>query len=152
MSHPSEKHHLGSLSFQLTPVKNHGMEIRTKFIMRMFRSTKVLLILALLLANIGTARRASAFCCTDPNCCKTCGAISEVTGFTRSFAVGTCWVTLCFVESSLCNLPGTGNYDDCCSSTTAFFASHSKYAGRSITCVRGMLPRDGLSRTFFGPW
>jgi hypothetical protein len=88
--------------------------------MRMFTSTKVLLLFALLAANTGAARRASA-CLLDANCEKTCGASTETGGYTRSCSEGTCWVTHCFLESSLCNLPGTGNYNDCCNNTSSFF-------------------------------
>ncbi len=89
--------------------------------MRMYGSTKVLLIFALLLANTGTARRALAYCCNDASCCKTCGAGSEVTQYQRSCTRGTCYVTLCFVESSLCGSGYDGNWNDCCNNTASWF-------------------------------
>jgi hypothetical protein len=89
--------------------------------MRIFTTTKVLLILALLAANTGAARRAAACYFTDSNCEKTCGAGSQVTGSARTCSGGTCYVTVCWVTSGLCNQPGTGNYNDCCYSTPSFF-------------------------------
>jgi hypothetical protein len=90
--------------------------------MKMFTSTKVLLILALLAANIVPARTASASCGSDPNCNKTCGAISEVTGETRTCSGGTCWVTICTTESSLCDEQyGSDKFNDGCNSMASFF-------------------------------
>lgn len=73
--------------------------------MRLYPSTRIILLLALLTANLGPARRASAQGgCPDPNCCKTCGAGSELYQFNRNCSGGTygniCSVTECDLHST----------------------------------------------------
>lgn len=89
--------------------------------MRMFTSTKLLLILALIAANLNPARKASAQSCQDPNCCKQCGAISMVYQYTRSCSEATCWVTLCTFNSNQCTYGTSDRYNDICSTTTTFY-------------------------------
>jgi hypothetical protein len=85
--------------------------------MRMFTSTKVLLLFALLAVNLGPAKRALAQGCPDSTCCKTCGAITQENLYQRNCSSGTCHVTLCGYRSSH-GVGCTDNFVDLCGGQT----------------------------------
>jgi len=89
--------------------------------MRMFPLTKILMISALITANISPAKRASAQSCPDPNCCKKCGAISLRYQFTRSCSAGTCWVTQCSFTSNYCTPGIIETYNDICQTSQIWY-------------------------------
>ena len=123
--------------------------------MRLFTATKVLVLFALLAANV------PARSIDDPNCYKTCGQGSDLYHYTRSCTQATCWVTNCPLTSGLCQSGTTSNdtFNDFCSNQRRSVVNHTKRGGqrpnlaeRSMKCGSGMLSTDGLWGMFFGHW
>ena len=72
--------------------------------MKLFTSTKVFLLLALLAANLIPSQTLFALC-GDPNCCKTCGEWGAEEYYNRpgcDSAGGTCHVVECYSSGPGC--------------------------------------------------
>lgn len=86
--------------------------------MRVFTTTKAVLLATLLAVNLTPAKRALAQ--GDPNCNKTCGELPQGGTATRSCTGGTCWITSCALHSNYCN-GFSDNHNDFCSSSPMIY-------------------------------
>lgn len=78
--------------------------------MKLFKTTKLVLLLTLLFANVA-APKLLAGSCIDPNCCKACGWGYLDASYTRSCTEGPCYVSYCSTQGPP---PCTDIFNDSC--------------------------------------